>query len=48
MKQKLIDLLIMCDRHNSNIINSPQFSPSSSIDEIAEFISQFLEKKENI
>lgn len=48
MKQKLIDLMILCDVRNSNVVSSPQLSPSSSIEEIAEYIVNFLKKEGNI
>ena len=44
MKEKLIQLMMECDSSNYDVCNVPQFAPSSSIEEIAEYITKWIEK----
>lgn len=47
MKEKIIDILISCDWWNHNVKSSKEVSPSSSIEEIAEYIAMALERERN-
>lgn len=42
MKEMLTQLLIECDVQNHDTTSCAQMSPSSSIEEIAEYISLFM------
>lgn len=47
MKQKIINLLVSCDMQNSNVLSCKEMSPSSSIEEIAEYICNYFDKMGN-
>ena len=47
MKEKIINLIIACDMQSEGVLSSRALSPSSSIEEIAEHMSNYLEKAEN-
>lgn len=40
MKEFLINLLIQCDMYNADVLSHAQMAPSSSIEEIADYISK--------
>lgn len=42
MKDRLINLIIQCDKKNANVISHKDMAPSSSIEEIAAYIDIFL------
>lgn len=48
MKEKIINLLVACDMQNEGVLSNRELSPSSSIEEIAEYISDYLENMGNI
>ena len=45
MKKRIIKLLLECDKKNHNTSTHPQFSPNSSIEEIAEYITEWIQMK---
>ena len=42
MKEKIISLLIECDKKNEMVLSDKSMSPSSSIEEIADFFEKRL------
>lgn len=44
MKQKIINLLVSCDMQSSNVLSCNEMSPSSSIEEIAEYICNHFDE----
>ena len=47
MKEKIISLLIECDEKNEMVLSDKSMSPSSSIEEIAEYIGDYFKNTEN-
>ncbi len=47
MKEKIIDILISCDWWNHGVASCKEISPSSSIEEIAEYLAMEFEKDKN-
>lgn len=45
MKEKIISLLIECDMRNGMILSDKSMAPSSSIEEIAEYISSSITRQ---
>ena len=48
MKEKIINLLVACDMQNEGVLSNRVLSPSSSIEAIAEYISNYLENMGDI
>ena len=47
MKEKIINLLIACDMQEEGVLSSRTLSPSSSIEDIANYIGNYFKNKEN-
>lgn len=48
MKEKIISLLIECDMHNGMVLSDKSMAPSSSIEEIAEYISSSITRQRGV
>ena len=48
MKEKIISLLIECDMHNGMVLSDKSMAPSSSIEEIAEYISSSITRQQGV
>lgn len=44
MKEKIINLLVACDMQNEDVLSNRLLSPSSSIEEIAEYICNHFDE----
>jgi len=45
MKDKIISLLIDCDKMNEGVCSSPQMAPSCSIEIIAQYMANHLQNR---
>lgn len=47
MKEKIINLIIACDMQKEGVLSGRALSPSSSIEEIADYIGDYFKNAEN-
>lgn len=48
MKDAIVSLLTKCDLHNAQVLTASNMSPSSSIEEIADYMASYFMKNKEV